>query len=81
MPADQRAGDAPAGPEGVIGVSFCTDGLECCSLEMAVKYVDRAIGPDPHPRVLEMRNWLADLYNEYASGERECSKCRTEGGD
>ena len=87
MPADQRAGNAPAGPEGVVvGVlSFCSDGLECCALKWAIgdmdDYLDRLPKGSPAgPPVVKMRNWLVDLHNEYESGERECSRCRAPGG-
>ena len=93
MPADQRAGDAPAGPEGgdvftvsgeVAVLSFCSDGLECCSLKWAIGDMDDYLdglpdGSPAGPPVVKMRNWLADQYNEYASGERECSRCRKPG--
>ncbi len=69
-----------------VGVlSFCSDGLECCALGWAIgdmdKYLD-GLPPDSPgaPPVLEMREWLASFYNEYASGERECSRCRAPGG-
>jgi hypothetical protein len=59
-----------------VTVSFCSDSLECCALRWAVQEIDRGLGRHPVPELLEMRNWLVSLYNEYQSGKRECSNCR-----
>lgn len=83
VPADQRAGDAPAGPEGgkvASVVSFCSDSLECCALLWRIKDMDKELDRHLVPELLEMRNWLVSLHNKYATGERECSRCRAPGG-
>lgn len=62
----------------VVGIKLCTDGVECCALGWAIRDMDDFLHAHYLPEVKEMRDWLQSLYREYASGERECSRCRKE---
>jgi len=52
-----------------------TDGVECCALGWGIRDMDRFLAKHPIPEVREMRDFLQQLYDEYASGERPCSRC------
>lgn len=63
-------------------IFLCSDGLECCALRWGIndmgEYLDGlpADKVEANEPVREMYNWLVSEYNAYASGERECSRCK-----
>ena len=63
----------------VVSAYFCTDGVECCALKWGINALDRDADKAPQKvraEIIKMRNALAVMYNEYASGQRPCSRCQ-----